>query len=384
VTPGSLAHVPTPLSGDASSLATVIRGLSGEHAKQGGTSYVLAAHNRPWDIPEAVVVPVDYTTVCPREYFTRAENAVDNLAGLLQQKRRFGGRLFVPAIDAASEIRPDAVILHEGHRGLGGLAYFAERLPDIPVIAYLHIPVGRSYRRREARGLLQDAAAVVFVSEFSRQRAIGRLGELPVPSAVVHNGHDDATFHDRGRIESERLRVSYVGQVAQYKGVDLMLRALEPFRDDVIITVVGSAQHGHHLTDLSDYERGLRSLATSLRLDVEFRPYSSQEEVAQTYRASDVVCVPSVWNEPFGMVVLEAMACGAVVVTSSRGGLPEAGGDAAVYVDPHDTASFTAALRELGTPTERERHQAAGRTHAAAFSWQATYLSFTSLLNQVA
>jgi glycosyltransferase involved in cell wall biosynthesis len=384
VTPTSLAHVPTPLSGDASSLGTVIRGLAGEHAKQGGASYVLAAHNRPWDIPEAVVVPVDYTTVCPREYFTRAENAVDNLAGLLQRKRPFGGRLFVPAIRAASEIRPDAVILHEGHRGLGGLAYFVQRLPDVPVIAYLHIPVGRSYRRREARRLLQDAAGVAFVSEFGRQRAIERLGELPVPSAVVHNGHDATTFHDLGRTESERLRVSYVGQVARHKGVDLMLRALEPLRADVITTVVGSAQHGHHLQGLSDYERELRSLATSLRLDVEFRPYSSSEEVARTYRASDVVCVPSVWNEPFGMVVVEAMACGAVVVTSSRGGLPEAGGDAAVYVDPHDTASFATTLRELRTPTVRERRQAAGRTHAAAFSWQASYRSFEALLDRVA
>jgi glycosyltransferase involved in cell wall biosynthesis len=322
--------------------------------------------------------------VSPREYFTRAENAVDNLAGLLQQKRPYGGRLFVPAIDAASEIRPGAVILHEGHRGLGGLAYFAERLPDIPVIAYLHIPVGRSYRRREARRLLQDAAGVAFVSEFSRERAIDRLGELPVPSAVVHNGHDAATFHDRGRTESDRFRVSYVGQISRHKGVDLMLRALEPLRDDVITTVVGSAEHGHHLQGLSDYEQELRSLARSLRLDVEFRPYCSSEEVAQTYRASDVVCVPSVWNEPFGMVVIEAMACGAVVVASSRGGLPEAGGDAAVYVDPHDTAGFTTALRELRTPTGRKRHQAAGRSHAAGFTWQASYLSFESLLNQVA
>jgi glycosyltransferase involved in cell wall biosynthesis len=384
VTPASLAHVPTPLSGDASSLATVIRGLAGEHAKRGGTSYVLAAHNRPWDIPEAVVIPVDYTTVCPREYFTRAENAVDNVAGLLQMRRPYSGRLFVPAVRAASRVKADAVVLHEGHRGLGGLAYFSRCLPDVPVVVYMHIPVGRSYRRREARRLLQDAAGVVFVSEFSRQRAIERLGELPVPSAVVHNGHDATTFHGRGRTESDRLRVTYVGQVARHKGVDLMLRALEPLRDDVITTVVGSAQHGHHLEDLSDYERELRSLATSLRLDVEFRPYSSSQEVAQTYRASDVVCVPSVWNEPFGMVVVEAMACGAVVVTSSRGGLPEAGGDAAVYVDPHDTASFATTLRELRTPTVRERRQAAGRTHAAAFSWQASYRSFEALLDRVA
>jgi glycosyltransferase involved in cell wall biosynthesis len=383
VTPGSLAHVPTPLSGDASSLATVIRGLARGHAAQGGTSYVLAAHNRPWDLPEAVVVPVDFTTVCPRQYFTRAELAFDNVAGLLQRKRPFGGRLFVPAIRAASDIGPAAVILHEGHRGLGGLAYFPEYLPDVPVIVYMHIPVGRSYRRPEARRLLRNAAGMVFVSEFNRQRAIRRLGKLPVPSAIVHNGHDPALFHDRGRSESERLRVSYVGQVARHKGVDLMLKALEPLRDDVITTVVGSAQHGH-LAGLSEYELELRSLATSLRLDVEFRPYCSAAEVAQTYRASDVVCVPSVCDESFGMVVVEAMASGAVVVTSRRGGLPEAGGDAAIYVDPQDTASFSAALRELSTPAVRERHQAAGRAHAAAFTWDASYRSLASLLDRVA
>ena len=102
-----------------------------------------------------------------------------------------------------------------------------------------------------------------------------------------------------------------------------------------------------------------------------------QAELGAIYRDSDVVCVPSLCDEAFGMVVLEALACGAAVVASARGGLPEAGGDAAIYVDPMDERAFAAAVARLAND---EKHLAEmrrrGTARAAEASWATAYEQF--------
>ena len=95
------------------------------------------------------------------------------------------------------------------------------------------------------------------------------------------------------------------------------------------------------------------------------------------YRDSDVVCVPSVCDEAFGTVVLEALACGAAVVASARGGLPEAGGDAAIYVDPTDERAFAAAVARLANDEKHlDEMRRRGTARAAGGSWSTVYEQF--------
>ncbi|MGB9184455.1 MAG: glycosyltransferase family 1 protein [Solirubrobacteraceae bacterium] len=96
----------------------------------------------------------------------------------------------------------------------------------------------------------------------------------------------------------------------------------------------------------------------------------SDAALAELYRRCAVFCYPSL-GEGFGLPVLEAMAAGAPVLTSSLSSLPEVGGQAAEYVDPHQVASIAAGLdRVLGDPALRERLSCAGRRRAGEFSWQ--------------
>src|SRR5207245_11465248 len=92
--------------------------------------------------------------------------------------------------------------------------------------------------------------------------------------------------------------------------------------------------------------------------------------LAGLYRRCAVFCYPSL-AEGFGLPVLEAMAAGAAVLTSSISSLPEVGGDAVEYVDPHDTASIASGLRRLLTD-ENRRAELAQRASARAreFSWE--------------
>lgn len=351
-----IAHVPTPLASKQSSPLTVIQSLCTEHAAMGQPSIVVISHNRDVLVRDAGVVRVDYTRYCPREWFNDREMRMDHVAGLIGLRRRYSGRRFIPAIEALRARQPDVVLLHEAHHASPSLPYWRSLYPAARVILYVHTPLSRGYRRRELRRFLSMTDGLVFVSGHAEQALRSRSGAFPVPSVVVHNGVDLSMFNAVGRPRADRLRVTYVGEIEPHKGVDLLLtaipHALRMSRKGISVQVVGSSRGGGSGA-LSTYERSLRALAESLGLHyVDWIPRLPHETMPDIYRASDVVCVPSVWDEPFGMVVVEALACGAAVIASPRGGLREAGGEAAVYVDTTDSLSFGRAIADFANNPE--------------------------------
>ena len=98
--------------------------------------------------------------------------------------------------------------------------------------------------------------------------------------------------------------------------------------------------------------------------------YVSDAALAELYRRCAVFCYPSL-GEGFGLPVLEAMAAGAAVLTSNLSSLPEVGGDAVEYADPHDTASIAAGLRRVLTDTAHRAELARrAERRAGEFSWE--------------
>jgi glycosyltransferase involved in cell wall biosynthesis len=120
------------------------------------------------------------------------------------------------------------------------------------------------------------------------------------------------------------------------------------------------------------YEDVLRSEAARLGLEgaVAFPGYVSDGDLEGLYAAASVFVFPSL-NEGFGLPVLEAMARGVPVVTSTTSSLPEVAGDAALLVDPASVEQIArAASQVLTDPPLRERLVAAGRLRPEAFSWE--------------
>jgi glycosyltransferase involved in cell wall biosynthesis len=99
--------------------------------------------------------------------------------------------------------------------------------------------------------------------------------------------------------------------------------------------------------------------------------YVSDEALAELYRRCAVFCYPSL-GEGFGLPVLEAMAAGATVLTSNVSSLPEVGGEAVAYADPHRAEDIAAQLRDLlGDEQRRAELSAQARERAGEFSWSA-------------
>jgi D-inositol-3-phosphate glycosyltransferase len=172
--------------------------------------------------------------------------------------------------------------------------------------------------------------------------------------------------------------VAFVGRIQPLKAPDVLLRAAAALRAGdpefagaLTLVVVG----GPSGTGL-DRPNGLIELASSLDLgrSVRFLPPQAGPDLAELYRAADLVAVPS-YNESFGLVALEAQACGTPVVAAAVGGLVTAVRDGAsgVLVEGHDPADWARVLGGLlAAPAHRNRLARGAVEHARHFSWART------------
>jgi D-inositol-3-phosphate glycosyltransferase len=170
--------------------------------------------------------------------------------------------------------------------------------------------------------------------------------------------------------------VTFVGRIQPLKAPDVLLAAMAPLiRADptgrLRLLIVG----GPSGTGL-ERPTALADLAEDLGVTdrVTFLPPQSPADLAQVYRAADLVAVPS-FSESFGLVAVEAQACGTPVIAANVGGLGVAVADGVTgkLVDGHDLADWTAALGALlADPELLTRYGVAAASHARQFSWEHT------------
>jgi D-inositol-3-phosphate glycosyltransferase len=223
---------------------------------------------------------------------------------------------------------------------------------------------------------------VANTTEEARQ-LVDHYGADPDRTLVVPPGVDLDRFAPGDRraarravgVPADALLLLFVGRIQPLKAPDVVLHAAarmladEPaLRARLRVDVIG-APSGSGL----EAPRQLQELAARLGLAdvVRFLPPQPPERLAEHYRAADVTVVPS-HNESFGLVALEAQACGTPVVAAAVGGLRTAvrDGVSGVLVDGHRPAGYAAAVRAvLG---RRELLGAGARRHASQFSWERT------------
>ncbi|WP_341394483.1 glycosyltransferase [Arthrobacter sp. G119Y2] len=197
--------------------------------------------------------------------------------------------------------------------------------------------------------------------------------------SVAPCGVDLDLFGSGGPAEPKgrRFRIAAVGRLVPRKGVDLAVQALallaEGGLSDVELLIVGGASDSAGLASDPEAQR-LLALARILGVAdrVVLRGQVPREQMPAVLRSADaVVCAP--WYEPFGIVPLEAMACGVPVVASAVGGLIDTvvHGKTGLHVPPRDPVALAAALAELlRNPEYSRRLGAAGRQRARArYSW---------------
>lgn len=223
----------------------------------------------------------------------------------------------------------------------------------------------RTYYRLIVRPALSRAAAVLTVSEFSRA-ALCDWGSIDGARVInVGNGVSDVFSPDGPVFSSTRRR--YFLSVVNHRPHKNFTRTLEAF---------AAARLAHDFDLLSTSKPTPRMLAAvdalNLTNEVKFLAGLSDTELAALYRGATGLVFPSLY-EGFGLPIVEAMACGTPVLTSSVTAMPEIAGGAAILVDPTNVEAIADGLKRMASDEGLRRTLSArGLERAKAFSWQST------------
>lgn len=320
-------------TGDESYVANLLRELAG---LDGAERLRVGASTRHPDLVPAGITPVALPASSQAlRLAVRLPRLAGRSARLLHTQYVVPPRLHVPAVvtvhDLSFEHHPEWMAPHDR-------VLFRTLVP-------------RAVRR---------AARVLTVSEFTKADIVERYGVAPERVVVTHNGVDPAFTPDGPRPDRPPYLL-FVGALQPRKDLVTALEALARLPDAPPLVVVGPAKRR---TD--QVEAALDRL--HLRDRVELVGHVPFEELTALYRGAEALVFPSLF-EGFGLPVLEAMASGTPVVTTTTSALPEVAGDAAVLVPPSDPAALADGIdRAL---RDGAALRTAGLARAATFRWDA-------------
>ena len=312
---------------EAGAIATIVR-IRARHLP-GPVLVVGPPVARPFDVPFLPVRPVFGLSSGARRY---ARGVVRALAGRDVRQVEVHNRPDVALVIAAGVAAPVTLVLNNDPRDMRGARTAAERVR-----------------------LTASLARVVGVSDWVSAHMPGAdtvlnpidLSELPAPAA-----------------ERDRL-ILFAGRLVADKGADLFVRACAaalPHLPGWRAAMIGADRFSANSPE-TPFLRALRPAAAAA--GVELLGHRPRPEVLATMAQAAMVVVPGRWPEPFGMVALEAMACGAPVLFAPRGGLPEVVAEAGVAIDPEDFAEMLVALAR--DPERLAMLSVAGRSRARTF-----------------
>jgi glycosyltransferase involved in cell wall biosynthesis len=252
-------------------------------------------------------------------------------------------------------------------------------------VLHLQTPVPSPFPPAYQR-LLTRANAVVCCSRFVQRRFLERADIDPDRTSVVHNGASSIHFKegDRQRTRAELdlderdIVLLYAGAIVPEKGVIHLIRALGELAGKyprLKLLIAGGARlwdTPNGQDNYKHYENKVRFAAD--HLPVRFLGAVPKSRMAMIYRASDIVCVPSIWDEPFGMVITEAMAARRPVIASRVGGISEivVNGKTGLLVSPGNEQALAQAIIDLiERPDQRRLMGEAGQARACTtFDWR--------------
>lgn len=352
----------------------------------------------------------------------RFHKAVQLLAGRLRRgapyftSKLYYREYFSQAARDLAVTRPDIVHLPNQ---MQFASLLKRALPGVKVVAHIHQDELAQLDLELLRRDLRHVDAVATVSDFVTARALARLPAMAAQIHTIGNGVDVLRFRpaararDREAHELRRrpLRLLYVGRIAPDKGVHLLTQAVDlliregvnleltlvgkpglmPY--DVLSRLLGGERQALEAVR-EFYGRSLRTwftreilghgrsygdalrarLSPAAAARVRFLGTVSLPALIRAYRMADLLVLPSIWQESYGLPAAEAMACGVPVLASASGGVPELIEDGVTgkLIPRLDMQALTRALRDMsaGRATLREMGTAARTRAQRLLTWE--------------
>ena len=163
---------------------------------------------------------------------------------------------------------------------------------------------------------------------------------------ILYNAIDTKLFKPYNRAKLQRIKskikerydiknnqkiILYTGRLSKEKGIGVLLDAISRLsKYDYKLLIVGSVMHGSNQGN--EYLDQVKQKAKKIGDNVVFTNYISHSKLPDYYNAADVIVLPSMWEEPAGLTMIEGLACGTFVITTQSGGIPEYVGNDAVVI----------------------------------------------------
>ena len=192
--------------------------------------------------------------------------------------------------------------------------------------------------------LISNCSSICFVSNYIKNQFLIDLNANTEKLHVLYNG---VSLVSNIKHKKEKL-ITFVGRLVQEKGAHLFLEAvikLHKKYKDWDFMVVGSTYLGTNSKTI--YSEKIRALVLKLGSNVKFTGYLSYQKSQTVMQKSEILIVPSIWNEPFGLVVAEGMLCGCAIITSNKGAISEIIKDKGILLDNIDVKKITSSLELL-------------------------------------
>ena len=195
--------------------------------------------------------------------------------------------------------------------------------------------------------VVKNCKKIIAISNHSKDVITNIFEQSKEKVITISNGYDEKTFYQEDYKKEEILKeleiyknydkiVCFAGRLAKNKGVDLLLQAAKEYENGNILTLI--AGDGEELKNLTRMTQKLRLK------DVIFLGNQSHDALRKIYNISDVCVVPSK-KEAFGLVALEAIACGTPVVAINQGGIPDFVNDSiGILIKDEDSLELKSAI----------------------------------------
>lgn len=256
----------------------------------------------------------------------------------------------------------DVIVLQGLSLNLGWPAFFTRK----PVFVVHHL-LYDAQRNGFLRRSLFNRATNIAVSEAVK-------ASLPGPAITFYNPYDAEVFYLKHEPRGEKTLL-FVGRLVPEKGIMDLLTAMVHLRESYglqpRLTIVGD---GPLKKEVSQYVA-----RSGLAAHVELIGERRGEPLSKQFNSHEVAVIPSAWEEPFGIVALEAIACGCLVVGTRRGGLAEAIGPCGVTVENGDAVALAGALRDMLTEPPSSINESVRKNHLQRFQPEAVADRFLKL-----
>jgi glycosyltransferase involved in cell wall biosynthesis len=260
------------------------------------------------------------------------------------------------------------------------------RFPHAFIAHHFHnqIDAAPIFRRR----LASAVNVVTAVSDFTSRWVEKTYALAPGSVRTIYNGVD--TAHLTPAPNDDALPViNFVGRTGIEKAPDLVLQAARQLAERGLkfgVQILGS-NHWDRL-EMDEYQRELQRLAEELErrgIPVRRPGHIARPALPAELRRAHIHVVPSRWDEPFALTILEGMACGLATIASRTGGAPEVIGDAGLLFERDDVNGLAQHLARLvSDPALRAEYARRGRARALEFAWDKTWFGFRDAIGAVA